>query len=88
MGTDRPGGTARGKVITDPDFWHIVTFDDGRISKCYTWFQAYNELAVPGKSGSIKYRGVVVVRKSLGGRWEWSTQSSREPGFDLDVEEK
>ncbi len=75
-------------MIEDPDFpWYFVTHIDGRISKCYNWFQAYNELAVPGSAGSITHYGVVIVRRQPDGEWEWSTQPNSERGFDLDVEE-
>lgn len=70
----------------DPDFWYIVTFADGRISKCHNWFQAYNELATPGAAGSIKHHGhVIVSRATPGGKWEWAARIF-EPGFDIDVE--
>lgn len=73
-------------TVDDPDFWYIVTYADGRISKCYNWFQAYNELANPGASGSIKHYGYVIVSRTPAGKWEWSTQPNRERGFDLEVE--
>ena len=66
--------------------WYIVTYTSGRISKCYNWFQAYNELATPGAAGNIQHYGNILVRKTGNGRWEWPSKPSSEPGFDLDVE--
>lgn len=87
MGSDRSGCAAWGEEVTvDPDYFYIVTYNGGRISKCGNWFQAYNELATPGAAGSIKHHGIVLVTKSLAGKWEWFLHRSQEPGFDLDVE--
>ena len=72
--------------MTDDFNWHVVTLGDGRVLRCYNWFQAYNELAAPGVWGSIEYLGIVVVRKDPDAKWEWS-KFSPEPGFDLDVED-
>lgn len=74
-------------MIEDPDFWYIVTHTNGRISKCHNWFQAYNELSMPGASGSIKHRGYVLLRRDPNGVKHWPDSPNLEPGFDLDVEE-
>ena len=81
MGTDPAG-----RPVVTGGGWYIVTLGDGRTLECYNWFEAYNELAAPDATGSIEHLNIVLARKDSDGNWEWS-KFSREPGFDLDVEE-
>jgi hypothetical protein len=72
-------------VSDDPDFWYTVSHSSGRISKCYNWFQAYNELAEPGAVGTIKHHGHVIASRHTDGKWMWAARFW-EPGLDVEVE--